>query len=185
MLLFVVGTGLTGATLVFDEGTIGLLRGGVQLWRNMAMSAIKLAVLPVTAFVLHDTVRRGHQPGLRDRDRRLHDPRQHHARPRRFPALHRPDWQSLRRLLPVAINHNWLNLAMATPSRIIPIVVTVVVGGDKGAVFYVAWMITSLLVHGARPPGDRAVRARVGVPPARRGEAPLRAAGVAADRPAR
>ena len=40
----------------------------------------------------------------------------------------RPDWQSLRRLLPVAVNHNWLNLAMATPSRIIPIIVTVVVG---------------------------------------------------------
>ena len=38
VLLFVVGTGLTGATLVFDEGTIGMLRGGVQLWRNMAMS---------------------------------------------------------------------------------------------------------------------------------------------------
>jgi hypothetical protein len=45
----------------------------------------------------------------------------------------------------VAINHNWLNLAMATPSRIIPIVVTVTVGGDKGAVFYVAWMISALL----------------------------------------
>jgi len=58
---------------------------------------------------------------------------------------HRPDWQSLRRLLPVAINHNWLNLAMATPSRIIPIVVVVAVGSDKGAVFYVAWMISSLL----------------------------------------
>jgi hypothetical protein len=45
----------------------------------------------------------------------------------------------------VAINHNWLNLAMATPSRIIPIVVVVAVGSDKGAVFYVAWMITALL----------------------------------------
>ncbi len=55
VLLFVVGTCLTGATLVFDEGTIGLLRGGVQLWRNMAMSAIKLAALPVAAVLCcHD-----------------------------------------------------------------------------------------------------------------------------------
>ncbi len=46
VLLFTVGTCLTGATLVFDEGTIGMLRGGVQLWRNMVMSAIKLGSCP-------------------------------------------------------------------------------------------------------------------------------------------
>jgi O-antigen/teichoic acid export membrane protein len=151
VLLFVVGTCLTGATLVFDEGIIGLLRGAVQLWRNMAMSAIKLAALPVVAFLMlrqHDA-NDGFGVGLtlayvigivgslipasimliRGGSR----------------IFHRPDWQSLRRLFPVAVNHNWLNLAMATPSRIIPIVVTVVVGPDKSAVFYVAWMISALL----------------------------------------
>jgi len=154
LVLFVVGTCLTGATLVFDEGTIGLLRGGVQLWRNMTLSAIKLAILPIAAILmLHPD----------------HDP--HHYDGfgvglsfayvvgiigSMIPAAvmlvrggsrlyHRPDWGALRRLLPVAINHNWLNLAMATPSRIIPIVVTLVVGGDKSAVFYVAWMISALL----------------------------------------
>jgi O-antigen/teichoic acid export membrane protein len=145
VLLFVVGTALSGATFVFDEGTIGMLRGGVQLWRNMSLSGIKLIALPVTAVLLHDKYGVGlslaYVIGI-------------------FGSLvpasimlvrggsrlyHRPDWQSLRRLLPVAINHNWLNLAMATPSRIIPIVVVVSVGSDKGAVFYIAWMITSLL----------------------------------------
>src|ERR1700722_14101297 len=145
VLLFVVGTALTGATLVFDEGTIGMLRGGVQLWRNMSLSAIKLAALPVTAFLLHDKFGVGlsvsYVLGITGS---------------LIPAsimlvrggsrlYHRPDWGSLRRLLPVATNHNWLNLAMATPSRIIPIVVTVAVGADKSAVFYVAWMISSLL----------------------------------------
>ena len=145
VLLFVLGTCLTGATLVFDEGTIGLLRGGVQLWRNMALSAIKLAALPVAAFLLHDKFGVGlsfaYVIGIvgsmvpasimlvRSGSR----------------IIQRPDWQSLHRLLPVAVNHNWLNLAMATPSRIIPIVVTVVVGGKGGAVFYVTWMISSLL----------------------------------------
>jgi len=154
LVLFVVGTCLTGATLVFDEGTIGLLRGGVQLWRNMTLSAIKLAILPIAAILmLHPD----------------HDP--HHYDGfgvglsfayvvgiigSMIPAAvmlvrggsrlyHRPDWGALRRLLPVAINHNWLNLAMTTPSRIIPIVVTLVIGGDKSAVFYVAWMISALL----------------------------------------
>src|SRR5882757_9010196 len=145
VLLFVVGTALSGATFVFDEGTIGMLRGGVQLWRNMSMSGIKLIALPVTAYLLHDKYGVGLSLAyvigivgslipasimlVRGGSR----------------LYHRPDWQSLRRLLPVAINHNWLNLAMATPSRIIPIVVVVSVGSDKGAVFYVAWMISSLL----------------------------------------
>jgi O-antigen/teichoic acid export membrane protein len=145
VLLFVVGTALSGATMVFDEGTIGMLRGGVQLWRNMALSGIKLIALPVTAYLLHDKYGVGLSLAyvigivgslipasimlVRGGSR----------------LYHRPDWQSLRRLLPVAINHNWLNLAMATPSRIIPIVVVVSVGSDKGAVFYVAWMISSLL----------------------------------------
>jgi O-antigen/teichoic acid export membrane protein len=145
VLLFVVGTALSGATFVFDEGTIGMLRGGVQLWRNMSMSGIKLIALPVTAYLLHDKYGVGLSLAyvigivgslipasimlVRGGSR----------------LYHRPDWQSLRRLLPVAVNHNWLNLAMATPSRIIPIVVVVSVGSDKGAVFYVAWMISSLL----------------------------------------
>jgi O-antigen/teichoic acid export membrane protein len=145
VLLFVAGTALTGATMVFDEGTIGMLRGGVQLWRNMALSGIKLIALPVTAVILHDRYGVGLSLSyvlgivgslipasimlVRGGSR----------------LYHRPDWQSLRRLLPVAVNHNWLNLAMATPSRIIPIVVVVSVGSDKGAVFYVAWMISALL----------------------------------------
>ena len=149
--LFALGTCLTGATLVFDEGTIGMLRGGVQLWRNMALSAIKLAALPVAAYTLHATGVGNDSFGVG-----LSFAYVVGIVGSLIPAsimlvrggsriFHRPDWQGLRRLLPVAINHNWLNLAMATPSRIIPIVVTVAVGPQKSAVFYVAWMISSLL----------------------------------------
>lgn len=144
-LLFVVGTGLTGATLVFDEGTIGLLRGGVQLWRNMAMSAIKLAALPLAAFLLHDKYGVGLTLAYVIGIVGSMVPASIMLARSGSRLFHRPDWGSLRRLLPVAVNHNWLNLAMATPSRIIPIVVVVSVGSDKGAVFYVSWMITSLL----------------------------------------
>jgi O-antigen/teichoic acid export membrane protein len=145
ILLFVIGTSLTGATLVFDEGTIGMLRGGVQLWRNMASSAIKLAVLPVTTIVLHDAYGVGLSLSFVIATVGSMIPASIMLMRGGSRILRRPDWQSLRRLLPVAINHNWLNLAMATPSRIIPIVVTVVVGGAGGAVFYVVWMISALL----------------------------------------
>jgi O-antigen/teichoic acid export membrane protein len=145
VLLFVAGTSLTGATLVFDEGTIGLLRGGVQLWRNMVMSAVKLAVLPVTTVVLHDAYGVGISLSFVIATVCSMIPATIMLTRGGSRIFHRPDWQGLRRLLPVAVNHNWLNLAMATPGRIIPIVVTVVVGGQGGGVFYVVWMIASLL----------------------------------------
>ena len=145
VLLFTVGTCLTGATLVFDEGTIGMLRGGVQLWRNMVMSALKLAILPVTTVVLHDQYGVGLSLSFVIATAGSMIPAIIMLVRSGTRIYHRPDWGQLRRLLPVAVNHNWLNLAMATPSRIIPIVVTVVVGGTGGGVFYVVWMISSLL----------------------------------------
>jgi hypothetical protein len=59
--------------------------------------------------------------------------------------FHRPDWPLMRKLLPVAINHNWLNLAIATPPRLIPIVVATTVSPSANGVFYIAWMISSFL----------------------------------------
>jgi O-antigen/teichoic acid export membrane protein len=145
LLLFAAGVGLTGATLVLDEGMIGLMRGGVQLSRNLAMSAIKLAALPIAAVVLHDAFGVGLLlawvlgtflslvPAAimlgRDGSR----------------ILHRPDWGLLRRLGRVAMAHNWLNLAIATPPKLIPVLVTIVVSPSANAAFYVAWMIAGFL----------------------------------------
>jgi O-antigen/teichoic acid export membrane protein len=145
LVLFVVGTSLTGATLVFDEGTIGMLRGGVQLWRNMVMSGIKLAALPIAAVVLHDGFGVGLSLAYVIGIIGSMIPALIMLKRGGSKILRRPDFGQLRRLLPVAINHNWLNLAMATPSRIIPIIVTVVVGPTDSAVFYVCFMISSLL----------------------------------------
>jgi O-antigen/teichoic acid export membrane protein len=145
VLIFVAGVTLTGATLVFDEGTIGLLRGGVQLWRNMAMSAIKLAVLPVLAIFLHDSYGVGISLSFVIATAGSVIPAAIMLMRSGSSIYHRPDWQSLRRLFPVAVNHNWLNLAMATPSRIIPIVVPLAVGAEQNSAFFDAWMISSLL----------------------------------------
>src|SRR5215469_12496658 len=58
-LIFVVGVVMTAVSLVFDQSTIGLLRGGLQLYRNMIFAAAKLLALPVTAIVLHDQLGMG------------------------------------------------------------------------------------------------------------------------------
>ena len=140
-----IGVALTGATQVFDEGTIGLLRGGVQLWRNMAMSAIKLAVLPVLALFLHDAYGVGISLSLVIATAGSVIPAAVMLTRGGSPIYHRPDWQSLRRLFPVAVSHNWLNLATAIPPSLIPVIVPLAVGAAQNSVFYDVWMISSLL----------------------------------------
>ena len=45
--LFVAGVGLTGLTIVLDQACIGLLRGGLQFWRNAVFATVKLVLLPL------------------------------------------------------------------------------------------------------------------------------------------
>ena len=143
--LFVSGVALTGATFVFDEGTIGLLRGGVQLSRNLAMAAIKLAALPVAAVVLHDGFGVGLLLSWVFGTLLSLLPAVIMLRRGGSRIAYRPDWGLLRRLGKVAMAHNWLNLAIATPPKLIPVIVTAVVSPSAEAAFYVAWMMASFL----------------------------------------
>jgi O-antigen/teichoic acid export membrane protein len=143
--LFAVGVALTGATLVFDEATIGLLRGGVQLSRNLAMSLIKLIALPLAAVVLHDAFGVGILFAWVLGTAISLIPATLMLRRDGAKIFRRPDWDLLRRLGKVAMAHNWLNLAIATPPKLIPVLITVVVSPSANAAFYVAWMLASFL----------------------------------------
>jgi O-antigen/teichoic acid export membrane protein len=145
MALFAVGVALTGATLVLDDATIGVLRGGVQLWRNLAASAIKLAALAVAAVVLHDAFGVGLVLAWVIGTLLSLVPAVIMLRHDGSRIFHRPDWTLLRGLGKVAMAHNWLNLAIATPPKLIPVLVTVVVSPSANAAFYVAWMMASFL----------------------------------------
>jgi O-antigen/teichoic acid export membrane protein len=145
VIMFCAGALLTGSTMVFDEGTIGLMRGGVQLWRNLAMSALKLAILPVTTIFLHDDYGVGITLSFTVATALSMLPSAVMLVRGGSRVWHRPDWPLLRKLFKVALNHNWLNLAIATPPRLVPIIVTVAVGPKENAVFYVAYMICSFL----------------------------------------
>jgi O-antigen/teichoic acid export membrane protein len=143
--IFTVGVALTGASLVFDEGTIGLMRGGVQLSRNLAMSLFKLIALPVTAVVLYDGFGVGIELAWVIGTALSLVPAAVLLVRAGSRVLHRPDWGLLRRLGRVAMAHNWLNLAITTPPKLIPVLVTVVVSPSANAAFYVAWMLASFL----------------------------------------
>ncbi len=145
LLLFAVGVTLTGATMVFDEGTIGLMRGGVQLWRNLAMSGFKLLALPVAAILMHDQFGTGILLSFVIGTALSMIPAFIMLVRSGSKIWHRPDWPDLRRLFRVALNHNWLNLVLVTPARIIPVIVTLVVSPTASGVFYIAWMLVSFL----------------------------------------
>lgn len=143
--LFAVGVGFTGLTLVLDESTIGLLRGGVQLSRNLATSAIKLAALPIAAVLLHDAFGMGLLVSWVLGTVLSLVPAAVMLRRDGSRIFHRPDWGLMRRLAKVALAHNWLNLAIATPPKLIPFLVTIVVSPKANAAFYVAWMLVNFL----------------------------------------
>lgn len=143
--LFAAGVLLTGVTMVFDQATIGLMRGGLQLWRNSILAIIKLLLLPATAVILHDKFGVGiilswvvgTALSLALIAIRL-----------RFtgtPVLHRPDWGVLRGLGRTAMAHNWLTLAITMPTSLTPVLVTVIVSPSANAAFYVATMIINFL----------------------------------------
>jgi O-antigen/teichoic acid export membrane protein len=143
--LLCTGVVLTAISLVFDQATIGLMRGGLQLTRNAIFAAAKLLALPVAAVILRDQFGVGIVAcwvagialsvvvlALRLRFGGTH-------------VLPRPDWGVLRRLGRTAFAHNWLNLSMTIPLTLIPVLVTVVVSPSANAAFYSAWMLSSFL----------------------------------------
>jgi O-antigen/teichoic acid export membrane protein len=143
--LFAAGVALTGMTLVFDQATIGLMRGGLQLSRNLAFSLVKLLLLPGVALALHDQLGIGITLSWVAGTAASLLPTAVQIRLAGGPVFARPDWGVLRGLGRTALAHNWLNLAIAVPRSLIPVLVTVVVSPSANAAFYAAWMLSSFL----------------------------------------
>lgn len=144
-LLFVAGVVLTGVTLVFDQATIGLYRSGLQLWRNVLFSIVKLIALVGTAFVLHDEFGAGIMLSWVAGLVASVLPVALQLKLSGTPVLRRPDWGVLRGLGRTAAYHNWLNISAQLPRLLIPVLVTIVVSPAANAAFYAAWTICGFL----------------------------------------
>lgn len=143
--LFAAGVAVTALTLVFDQATIGLMRGGLQLGRNIAFALAKVLVMPAAAVISRDQAGvgitlsfvAGMALSLAAVAIRL--------RLAGEPVLPRPDWGVLRALSKTAMAHNWLNLAMTMPFYLLPVLVTVIISPTANAAFYMAVMLTTFL----------------------------------------
>ena len=149
ILVFAIGVALTAVTLVIDQALVGLLRGMLQLRRNIVFSASKLVLLGVLAAVPTAvggigiyatwvaglvlsmawlalvTARRG---GLRQ---------------------YRPQWAVVRQWRRPALEHHLLNLAVQGPTLAVPLVISATVSVTATAYFYAASLITGFFAYGA------------------------------------
>jgi O-antigen/teichoic acid export membrane protein len=143
--LFTAGVMVTGASLVFDQATIGLMRGGLQLSRNVTFAAAKLLALFAAAIILHNQFGVGITVSWVAGIAVSLVPVAIWLRLTGTPVLPRPDWGVLRGLGRAAIAHSWLNIAITVPWSLIPVLVTVVVSPSANAAFYIAWMLVNFL----------------------------------------
>jgi O-antigen/teichoic acid export membrane protein len=144
-LILVAGVALTAASFVFDQASIAVLRGGLQLSRNAVLASAKLLMLPVAAYFLHarfgndiafswvlGTVVSVAAVAI-------------WLRWKGTGVIAQPDWGALRGMRRTVVAYNWLGLALATPTLLAPILVTTLVSPVTNGAFYAAWMMVSML----------------------------------------
>jgi len=147
IVIFASGVSLTAITLVLDQALIGLLWGGLQLWRNTLFAVVKLAALLVVGLLLsykagitiYATWAFGNVLSL--------------AMLAAFVVFKKgwpgrnylPQWRLLRKLGPAALQHHLLNLTLQAPTLALPVLVTALLSARANAWFYVSWMIASFV----------------------------------------
>jgi len=148
ILVFALGVALTSVSLVLDEALIGLLRGGVQLWRNTLFASSKLlalflvtlwlpiaaamtivmtwifgSALSLTIIIASMALKRGTQ----------------------YVSSYLPRWKPLWNLGGTALRHHVLNLLLHLPVFALPVLVTIILSARVNAWFFVSWTIANFV----------------------------------------
>jgi len=146
-LIFIAGCAVTGVVLTIDGALVGLLQGSLQMYRKVAFSISKLALLPVLAVFMpwwpqEVTIFVAWTVGSVVSVLVL----------LLFPACRAdawwsaPDFRALKEQVPDVFGHHLLNLAAESPGLVMPYLVTVIFAADVNAAFYAAWMIFNVVL---------------------------------------
>jgi O-antigen/teichoic acid export membrane protein len=145
VVLFTFGAAITSATFVLDQALIGVLRGGLQLWRNGIFALSKLVLLPFAAVYLSDrfgmSIFATWVAGTCVSVALLAAV----VAARGLPLLARPRWRVLSELGHDVVGHNCLNAAVQAPRLLLPLVATAVISARANAAFYAAYMLATFL----------------------------------------
>jgi O-antigen/teichoic acid export membrane protein len=143
---FALAVALTALAYVLDQALIGMLRGGLQLTRNIVFAAVKLGGLVVIAGLVTDPgaawIYGSWGAGIAISLVVLF--RFYGVRPTGESL--RPDFASLRALRRAAASHAAVNLALETADLAMPILVVSLLTPVENAGFYIAWLIVGFLV---------------------------------------
>ncbi len=149
IILFASGVSLMAITLVLDQAFIGILRGGLQFWRNALFAVAKLLLVFGFSFwlsgeagmTLYATFPIGNVLSLAVLA--LYGVSRKRSGGSRRNYL--PQWSLLRKLGFAAVQHHLLNLTLQFPTLALPLLVTVMLSAKINAWFYVSWMIVSFV----------------------------------------
>lgn len=146
-LLFIAGCAITGLVMTIDGALVGLLQSSLQMYRKVAFSIVKLALLPALAFLMpwwpqEVTIFAAWIVGnlLSVLVLLLSSICRSHA------VWSAPNFMALKRQVPEVFGHHLLNLAAEGPGLIMPYLVTVIFAADVNAAFYAAWMIFNVVL---------------------------------------
>ncbi|HET8912962.1 MAG TPA: hypothetical protein VFN23_15925 [Ktedonobacteraceae bacterium] len=174
ILIFALGVGLTTITLVLDQALMGLLRGGLQLWRNTLFAAVKLIVLVAAGFLLaRSTGMNIYASWLIGNAVSLVGLIVFIPFRKKGIGVVLPEWGLLRKLSVAALEHHLINIILLAPPLVLPLLVTVMISATANAWFYVSFMLanfvftltyalsTVLYAEGAGKPSILARKARL------------------------
>jgi O-antigen/teichoic acid export membrane protein len=141
-LVFAIGVGLTGLAAVLDQALIGLMRGGLQLSRNVVFSVVKLVALVLVAYASTDAggtwIYAAWTVGIAVSLVVL----ARFYRHRGEDGL-RPRFALLSGMRVDAATHHIYNLSIRAPDLVLPLIVVSTLTAAANANFYIAWMIAS------------------------------------------
>lgn len=143
--LFSAGVAVASVAVVLDQALVGLLRGGLQLRRNIAFAVGKIVLLPLALLLPGDRALAIYALWTSSALLSLIGLVRH------MPASARP-WRAWRprpalvgQLGASALSHHALNLTLQAPAQLLPLVVTATLSAEHNAGFYVAWMLASFV----------------------------------------
>ncbi|MBW4439098.1 MAG: hypothetical protein KME04_18310 [Pleurocapsa minor GSE-CHR-MK-17-07R] len=145
IVVFAVGVAFTAVTFILDQAFVGLLRGGLQLWRNIIFAAAKLILLYVIAYHLSQTTGLSIYAAWMFGNILSLVILAAYMLWRRIRIVYRPQFGLIRRIGRTALAHHTTNLILQAPNLLLPIAVTTLLSASANASFYAAWMIASFL----------------------------------------
>lgn len=142
VLLFALGVGVAPVAVILDQALIGLMRGGLQLTRNIVFASVKLIALAAagiwlrnrSGLTIYTTWTLGNLVSLTGLAAFLIVKRT---------PIHRymPHWYLVYRLRRRALEHHALNLALKSPSLLIPLIIAWVLTTTANAYYAVAFAV--------------------------------------------